>query len=120
MLLREYWLNRLSVFCAIAGVLFIGAYSVMESPKNISIAEISEYNIGEKVRVNGIVSFAIANENIAIFEIENEGKIKCVIFNPRIEERIILQKGSFVEVIGKVQQYKGSLEIVAEKVSLLD
>jgi len=120
MLLREYWLNRLSIFCAVLGVLLIGTYSVLEGPKNISIAEISEQNIGEKVRVRGIVSFAKLKENVAIFGIESNAKIKCVIFNPEIEERIILQKGSIVEVIGKVQRYKSSLEIVVERVELLD
>ena len=120
MLLREYWLNRASLFCAIAGILLLAAYSFLEAPKQLNIGEISEKYLDAKVRVKGIVSFSKVTDKIAIFTLEDGAEIKGVFFRPGIEEKIMLRKGNFVEVVGKVKLYRGKLEIVAEKVNLLD
>jgi RecJ-like exonuclease len=120
MLLREYWLNRASLFCAVVGILLLAAYSFLEAPKQLSIAEISEKYLDAKVRVRGVVSFSKVTDKIAIFMIDDGAKIKGVFFRPGIEEKIMLRKGSFVEVVGKVKLYRNKLEIVAEKVNLLD
>ncbi len=120
MLLREYWLNRLALLCSFFGIALLLAYSYLDAPEELSIEEIGHHKLGAKVRVKGIVYFSKSGENFIIFGLNDGAKIKCIYFNPEIRERIIIRKGNLIEVIGKIKLYKGNLEIVAEKVNLLD
>lgn len=113
-------LNRMALFCALVGIFLLFAYANLESPRPIKISDISERHIDTKVTVKGVVAFSKTSGSALLFAIDDGAKINCVFFKPGTEEKIIIQKGNYVEVDGKVKRYKDNLEIVAEKVRLLD
>ncbi len=78
--------------------------------KELKIEEINEKNIGEKVKIRGIIKKFTPKENVNFIEFENS-KILIVYF-----DEINLNKGDLIEVVGGVELYKGKLEIVAEEI----
>ncbi|MEM4662755.1 MAG: OB-fold nucleic acid binding domain-containing protein [Candidatus Diapherotrites archaeon] len=120
MLLREYAINRVSLLCAFIGVVFLFLYSYYDAPKNVRLSDLTEKDVHSKVIVDAVVVSSGLSNNTLIFEINDGDRFKCVLFNPSLEQRIVLQKGNFVRIFGKVSTYKGELEIIVEKVWLLD
>jgi len=120
MLLREYWLNRISLFCAVLGMLVLLGYSITESPKKLSSSKLNDEFIGAKVKTEGLITSSKITDRVALFTLGNTPRTHCVFFNPSARERIILTKNNFVEVVGRVKKYRGRIEIVAELVKLLD
>lgn len=120
MLLRECLIGRIALVCAIAGIILLFVYSTIESPVKTKISQINSRSVGTKVEIDAFVSSSRVSNNVLIFELDDGAKIVGVYFNPSIEEKIILRKGNFVRVFGRINEYKGSIEVVAEKVLLLD
>ncbi|MCX8189645.1 MAG: OB-fold nucleic acid binding domain-containing protein [Candidatus Diapherotrites archaeon] len=120
MLLRECLLRRIALLCAAVGIILLFVYSSIDSPKRTKISEVKISSIGDKVEIDAIVSSSKVSGNVLIFELDDGDKITSVFFNPRIEQKIILRKGNFVRVSGRIAEYRGNLEIVAEKVLLID
>ena len=113
-------MNRVALACGIAGTLLLLYYSVLVSPMEMKISEIGGETIGQRVQVQGTVSWSNEKNSVLIFTLSDGNSIKGVVFGPGAVERILLEKGSRVSVVGRVEKYNGELEIVTEGVELLD
>ena len=84
--------------------------------------EVKEYtgksinsNIGDDVKLEGIVKNVRKSPNAAFIEVEQKVPLKVVV----LKSEVNLTAGEIVEVIGEVQEYEGSEEIMANKIRVI-
>lgn len=107
---------RLALSLAVLGIIVLFIVSYSYEAHAVKISEISEEIKGEHVIVCGRIDSSYIAKNVLIFTINDGAKIKGVVFNPGREEYSLIRKNSFVEIEGRVEIYKGELEIIAGKV----
>ena len=73
--------------------------------------------IGQTVSVSGTISKISVGNGMTFITLEDEGELFPVVFFQEIED---LFSGQKITVSGKVQEYKGRLQIVGEKYSYRD
>ena len=110
-------LSAIALFAAMAGILMLFFLSQSFEPKPVKIREIGKTLVGWPVRVNAkIESSYRSGDTLLMQAFDGSGKIDAVMFNSSKEEKAMLCKGCFASLEGKVQLYKGELEIVVESV----
>jgi len=92
----------------LACLLFILLTTQIEESRLI---DLQHKDIGDVVRVSGIVERHSINKNTTIITISQTLKIKGVIF-----DEVNLSKGNTIEVIGKLAEYNGEKELIIEKI----
>lgn len=120
MLLDDFLIRRTALLFSVIGIISVFVICQISEPKEIKISEIGSKHISSKVSTKGIVSWSRISKGVLIFQLQDNAKISCVIFSPTIEQLSTVRKGHVLNVEGKVQLYKNSFEIIAEKVSLLE
>ncbi|MCJ7478662.1 MAG: hypothetical protein MUP63_00600 [Candidatus Nanohaloarchaeota archaeon QJJ-7] len=106
-------LQRLSLLLALTGLTTVYVSSAVLGPETASVGEISEGDLGSTVRVTGTVRDLGNGEDAVFFRLEEEsGDIAAVYFGnePGIEE------GKTYTFDGRVEIYRGELELVVENV----
>lgn len=117
----EFSLNNTKYIGLAVGIVGLIALAfLLPEIKSTQIEKIGEENIGEKVKLVGIIKNLNINSGNAFFRLENNSKINSVYFKPGIEQLSILRENQLIEVIGKVSFYKGKLQIIIEKVKRID
>jgi len=105
-------LKKISLATAIIGLILMIILSYNLEPKKSGISSLDEKSIGRFVKISGEVTSAKPGET-SFFEVsDGTGEISVVYFG-----KADISKGSEIEVIGKVDEYKGILEIKADKIS---
>lgn len=105
-------LLKISFIGAIVGIILLFIISENISINKISIDMIDESYIGRSVRFSGEITKIISSEKFSSIEVD--GKILVVLF-----EKVDLAKGNKIEVIGKVDEYKNKIEVVADLIRSL-
>lgn len=111
-------LLKVALICSIIGILITFIFADKLEPTVMDISDISSSLVEKSVRVQGTVTSLRETSSVLILDVKDDsGSIKVVGFNP---EGVILDKGSIVEISGKVTEYKGLLEIDAKKIVSLE
>ncbi|MCD6477650.1 MAG: OB-fold nucleic acid binding domain-containing protein [Candidatus Aenigmarchaeota archaeon] len=112
-------LRNVSLILSIAGlvVLFIG---VNYADVSTNISDIDNNYIGKVVSVKGEISSYFYNGKHLFFDIQDDtGKIRVVFFENVMKNQNIdpnrMKNGDVITVRGNVENYKGRLEIVGER-----
>jgi len=114
--IRDDDIIRLSLICSVLGLIML--YFVVSLELSvIPISEITKDSIGNKILVQGtVVSKYVSEKGHTFFNIDDgTGSIDVVMFN-MLEN---MEEGRKVSVKGKVDEYKGKLEIIADSVSFI-
>ncbi len=111
----EKQLLRISFFVSLVGLILLYFMA-----KNIEVSEIALNKAGqvkddEIIRLKGVVNKVSQKDKATVIEISQNSNISIIVF-----ENIIVEKNRTIEVIGKVKDYNGSKEIVAEEINLID
>ena len=106
-------LLKISFIGAIVGIILLFIISENISINKISIDRIDESYIGRSVRFSGDVTKISSSEKFSSVEVD--GKILVVLFG-----KADLAKGDKIEVIGKVDEYKNKIEVVADSIRMMD
>ncbi|MFH0928936.1 MAG: OB-fold nucleic acid binding domain-containing protein [Candidatus Aenigmatarchaeota archaeon] len=83
------------------------------------ITEVSEIKIGQIEKINGMVTSVYVSRDSHVFlkVADNTGEVTVVAFkNSNIDEAYDLEIGEEVTVLGRVDEYKGELEIIANEI----
>ena len=115
-MLTEKHIAVASLLLAIAGTGLLFLFNQAIEPREMEIGEIEKSGVGARIRVGAKIEWALERDNYVLLTLDDGSKIKAIKFGPSQEERQIAKRGSFVEVVGKVQVYKNELEIVAEEI----
>ena len=120
MQLDDKRLRQIALALAAIGLITLFLLSELSKPVEVKIAEIDLSFIGKRVSAKGIVKWKYFTKNTLLFELADGNKIKAVLFSPSSEELSAIKKNSVIVVEGVVKKYKGSLEIVVERVREID
>jgi len=116
-MVRQESLARIALCVSVLGITLLFLLAETVATKQVKIQDIGPETVGWRVRVNARVDSFSQKENIAFLELfDGTGKIKAVLFNPKREQLAFLGKNSFASFEGKIQLYKGELELVVQEV----
>src|SRR3989338_10942227 len=102
-------LLKISFIGAIVGIILLFIVSENIEIKETPIGMVDESYIGRSVRFSGEITKISSSEKFSSIEVD--GKILVVLF-----EKVDLAKGDKIEVIGKVDEYKNRIEVVADSI----
>ena len=109
------WLSLVLAIVGIAGLWFVSAGA---EPLKIGLSSITEAEIGKYVQVTGMVSRITEVESGYFMTLEDNGEaIKTIFWKSSGISMDGIEKGSSVDVTGRVALYQGELEIIADGVS---
>lgn len=108
-------LLSISIICSVIGLIILALLANNLEPNLKEIKEIDEKSLEEIVKVQGRIVFIKKYESLTILTLDDgTGKIDSVYYKDlEIKEDIL------VEVIGKVVEYKGKIEIEINKIKIL-
>lgn len=112
--MKEKTLLKIALICSL-----IGLFTLYIISENISIEEktIDKINnLEEDIKIKGVVDKVINAENVVIVDVLQPQKISVVLFK---NEDINISKGSTIEVIGKVEENNGEIQVIGQRVRLL-
>lgn len=117
-------LFKLSLSLSVVGLILLGVGVSLREPRHTQIDSITVSDRGEIVRVTGIVEDVVFNGEHLFFKLtDGSGTIKVVVFeNDLVRQDFYgseLADGARVAVKGRIELYKGTLELVANRVTLL-
>ena len=107
---------KISIIIAIIGIISLFFISRLLTEETI---EISELKIGQIERISGMVTsvYISRDDHVFLKVADNTGEITVVAFkNSNIDEAYDLEVGEEVSVLGRVDEYKGELEIIAKEI----
>ncbi|MEM2954709.1 MAG: OB-fold nucleic acid binding domain-containing protein [Candidatus Nanoarchaeia archaeon] len=114
-------LLKFSLIVALIGTFLIVIFAATLKPRTITIESINERNVDEWVKIQGNVTQERTIETIKIFTV-NDGtaSINCILRNARQKiGNLESLEGKEVEVLGKIIDYKGELEIETNQIMIL-
>ncbi len=116
--MKEKTLLKVALICSLLGllILYVISGNIEISEKNIE--KITLENKDEFVKIKGTVSNIVDTEKVAIMEILQPQEITVVLFKDE-NKSINVCQGNEIEVIGKVDEYEGSLEIIADRLRVI-
>lgn len=111
--MKETALLKVSLIVSLLGILLLLfiVQKIDVSPSIIS--QIDQNTAGSTATITGIVSEVTTSNKTVIFNVAQLDKMMVVVF-----DNISLQKGDYVEVTGKIQEYNGKPELIADKIVL--
>lgn len=111
--MEETILVRIGIFCSFVGVLTLYMITIYVEPEQVAISEVNQEYLGKFVKVSGKVASIREFKKSKLIEIEDKDRIYIYVLNELLPEG--LEEGMLITVSGKVQEYKGNLEIVPKK-----
>ncbi|MEM3399846.1 MAG: OB-fold nucleic acid binding domain-containing protein [Candidatus Micrarchaeia archaeon] len=115
--MRDEAVFLILLILSLCGIILLAHSVKAKSPKIVGIGDVEKNMVGEFVRISGrIESIRENNGNVFIKLCEGECA-NVVIFKHTAENSItnpyLLRKGDNITVEGIVEEYKGTLEVVA-------
>ncbi|MBI5002023.1 OB-fold nucleic acid binding domain-containing protein [Candidatus Woesearchaeota archaeon] len=110
--MNETKLLRICLLVAALGIVSLFFLSENLEAKEIEISLITPDYVGQTVSISGTVSKISLGDGMTFITLEDDGELFPVVFFQEIED---VFSGEDVLVSGKVQEYKGRLQIVGEK-----
>ena len=109
--MNESLLLKTALITAILGLIAITLITKLTSLEEMNIGEAKQADEGAVLKITGTVERVTSKEGFSVISIKKEESIDVVLF-----DSINLSKGQKVEVTGKTKEYRGSKEIVADKI----
>lgn len=111
--------RQLLLYCSILAyfsfILTLFSIYLSQQIPMLPISKISERHIGLKIRTFGEVQNISYYADITTFTLESQNyTLKCIYFG---KLNYPLHKGEIIIAEGKISKYKGSLELIIEKIS---
>jgi DNA/RNA endonuclease YhcR with UshA esterase domain len=116
--MKETTLLKIALICSLLGLLILYLISDNTEIKEKNIEKITLDNKDEFVKLKGIVNNVVDTEKVVIMEITQPQQMIVVLFKDE-NKTMPIQQGNEVEVIGKVDEYEGKLEIIADRLRVV-
>ena len=116
--MKEKTLLKVALIASLLGLLILYIISDNITIKEKNIEKITLDNKDEMVKVKGTVSKVIDTEKVTIMEITQPQEITVVLFKGE-NKTTPIKEGDEIEIIGKVDEYEGKLEIIAHRARIV-
>ena len=107
---------KIALICSLVGLIILYFISAK--------IEINEYkpnilnkNIGDDVKLKGTITRITDKGSVVFLDVNQQAPIKVVVFAG--DKNLSLKDGDKIEITGKVQEYNGKNEIIAQKIRFL-
>jgi DNA/RNA endonuclease YhcR with UshA esterase domain len=114
--MRDREVVSLSLAIATAGLLMLFFAASIAQPREVSIGELTSAQLGATVKVAGEVMKVKNHEAGHVFLRihDGTGEVAVPLFKRVAEDvdKSCLREGALIEVIGRVEEYRGELEVV--------
>ncbi|MFW6014109.1 MAG: hypothetical protein ACOCQG_02950 [Candidatus Nanoarchaeia archaeon] len=107
--MKDSTLLSIAVIVGLVGLAVL--YFVSERTEPEEFENLQRHDEDEIVKLSGKVKDIIKTESVTILEVETLKSIKVVAFEP-----IELNKGQQIQITGKISEYEGEREIMAERI----
>ncbi len=117
--MKEKTLIKIAFICGIIGlfILFIISDTIEIKEKNID--KINKANVEEDVKLIGTISRITNLDEVTFIELEQPATITIILFKDK-NKNISLYNGDNIEIIGQIEEYNGKLEIIAQRIRVLE
>ena len=103
---------KIALATSLLGLFSLYIISETFEPKIILISEVNEKMFDSYVRISGQISSARETEGLYILQVnDSSGKIEVIIYKEK--EKLSFSRGQEVEVIGKVSEFRGKIQLEA-------
>ena len=114
--MKETTLLKIALICSLAGLVILYLISAKIEVKDYKPSILNK-NIGDDVKLTGAVTKISDKGDVVFIEVNQQSPITVVLFTD--DDNLKLNNGDNVEVIGKVQEYSGKNEIIAQKIRVI-
>lgn len=111
--MNERTLLRISLLVSLSGIVLLAMLLNVATIEEKSISEMKFVEEGRSVRIKGFVESVQNNEGYAVIHVAELKTVQVIVFD---SGEIILEENENVEVIGKIRNYKGRNEIIADSI----
>ena len=111
-------MDVLKISIAIAIVGLIALFFITQIQKE-DLTPIKDPKLGQIERIEGMVNSVYVSKDYHVFikVADNTGEVDVVAFkSSNIDAAYYLEEGHQVSVLGKVEEYKGEMEIIAKEI----
>jgi DNA/RNA endonuclease YhcR with UshA esterase domain len=112
--MQEKNLLKLALIFSLIGILLLFFISSKLEVDDKIISQLDENDIDSNVRLDGVVTDFKNKGSVILIDVAQLEKIQVVVFN----SNFTLNKGDSVEIIGKIGEYEGNNQIIADKIIL--
>jgi len=116
-LMKESTLFKLALICSLVGVLILFFVSDNVDVREKAISKIEMENVGEDIKLKGYISKITDLEKVMFVEITQPEKIDVVLFK---KGNISLYEGSYVEILGEIDEYGGKMQVIGNRVRVIE
>ena len=112
--MKDSSLFRIALITIILGstILFFVSEKIKIDEKTVS--ELKNKKPNEYIKITGEITDIIKADEITVIRLAKTETIKIVIL-----DKISLNKGDIIEVIGKIQDHNGEREVIAQRIRLV-
>ncbi|NQV08355.1 hypothetical protein HQ529_00720 [Candidatus Woesearchaeota archaeon] len=115
--MREKTLMKLGLLFSVIGMIFLYFFSEIIDVNQVLINNIKNEDVGDDIRIVGIVDDIKDFEKTMIIDIkEGQEIVSVVIFK---DGKLEIKKGSKIDVWGEIKEYKGKLELIGEEIKVV-
>ena len=114
--MKETTLLKIALICSLAGLITLYFISTKIEIKDYK-PNILNRNVGDDVQLKGIVTKINDKGNVVFVDVSQQNSVSVVLFTDN--NNLNFKNGDNVEVIGKVQEYNGKNEIIAQKIRII-
>ena len=108
---------KISIITAVIGMIALYIISQLMVEETVKIRDLE---IGQLERISGMItSFYVSRDDHVFMKVADDtGEITVVAFkSSNIDDAYYLEIGERISVLGRVDEYKGELEIIAKEIS---
>ena len=114
--MKETTLLKIALICSLIGLFALYFISTKIETKEYKPNQLNR-NIGEDAMLTGKIAKITDKGNVVFIEVIQQSPVSIVLFTD--ENNLKLNAGDNIEVIGKIQEYNGKDEIVAQKIRVI-
>jgi len=114
--MKETLLLKIALICSLVGLVALFFISQKIELKDYKPNFLNNKNVGDSVNLSGKISKVTAGNNVVFIELIQQVPVSVVVFT---DKNVNLNENDFVEISGKIQEYNGKEEIIADKIKIV-
>ena len=112
--MKEKALLRIAIISSLVGVFLLYIISENISLDESAISKIENEDIGDDVKVKGVVKDVFNGEKVSIITITQPSEMKIILY-----DNVSVNSGDYIEVVGEIDEYNGNKEIIGNRVRVI-
>ena len=116
--MKEKTLFKIALVCSVIGLAVLFFVSDNISIDSVDVSSLDSTDIGHEVKVIGSVSKVSSTDKVVFLTVGQQKveDVSVVLFKDSSD--ILIKKGDVVELVGTVDDYEGSINIIANAVKV--